>query len=109
MSTAAPRWIIDARADVLWFIMPVLTGYLCLYVNVAFGVSSFLIWWFWNVAVNGPHSYATIPRTYLDREEWRKRRTVVLASLLWLLAGPLAIGLSLRTPSMGPFISFWVF
>lgn len=109
MPAVASRWIIDARTDVGWFILPVLTGYLCLYVNVAFGVSSFLIWWFWQVAFNGPHFYATISRTYLDPEEWRTRRGVLLGSLLWLLVGPLAIAASIATRSMGPFVAFWVF
>lgn len=105
----ASRWIIDARTDLTWFILPVVTGYLCLYVNVAFGLSSFLIWWFWQLAFNGPHFYATISRTYLDREEWRTRRGVLIGSLLWFLVGPLAIAASIATRSMGPFIAFWIF
>jgi hypothetical protein len=109
VSTGAPRWIVDARTDVAWFILPVVAGYLCLYVNVAFGISSFLIWWFWQVAVNGPHFYATISRTYLDREEWRQRRALLIGSLLWFTVGPLAIWISIATRSMGPFVAFWVF
>ncbi len=108
-TTAAPRWIVDARTDLVWFVLPVVTGYLCLYVNVAFGVSSFLIWWFWQVAVNGPHFYATISRTYLDREERRERRALLLGSLAWFAVGPLAIWASIRTRSMAPFVAFWVF
>jgi hypothetical protein len=111
VSSAAAQqcWIVNAPIDIAWFILPVLTGYLCLYVNVAFGVSSFLIWWFWQVAVNGPHFYATISRTYLDREEWRHRRGLLIGSLLWFTVGPLAIWVSIQTRSMAPFIAFWVF
>ena len=106
---ATRRWIVDAPTDIVWFILPVFTGYLCLYVNVAFGVSSFLIWWFWQVAVNGPHFYATISRTYLDREEWRHRRALFVGSLGWFAVGPLAIWISIHTRSMAPFVAFWMF
>jgi hypothetical protein len=105
----AARWIVGPTTDVAWFILPVVTGYLCLYVNIAFGVSSFFIWWFWNVFTNGPHFYATISRTYLDREEWRRRGALLVGSLGWFLVGPAAIAVTIATGSMGPFLVFWFF
>jgi len=102
-------WLVGPRTDVCWFILPAIAGYLCLYVNVALGVSSFLIWWFWNLFLNGPHFWATISRTYLDRDEWRTRRPVLLRGLGWFLVGPAAIALTLATGSPGPFLAFWLF
>jgi len=105
---AAPtKWIIGPRADLAWFVLPAITGYLCLYVNVALGVSSFLIWWLWNVAMNGPHFFATLSRTYLDRDEWRERTPLLLGSLSVVLIGPLALWASIASGSALPFLGFW--
>ncbi|MBI3769907.1 MAG: hypothetical protein HY271_15650 [Deltaproteobacteria bacterium] len=105
----ASRWIIGARADLLWLMLPVLSGYLCLYVSVGLGVSSLLIWWFWNLFFNGPHFYATLSRTYLDKQEWQQRGSLLIGSLALVLVGPLAIWLSVRTASRVPFLGFWFF
>ena len=101
------KWILGLRADLACFVLPALAGYLCLYVNLALGVSSFLIWWFWNVVMNGPHFYATISRTYLDAEEWRRRTPLLLGSLLVVLIGPVALWASVAAASPLPFLAFW--
>ena len=91
MEAPSSKWIIGPGADIAFFMLPALTGYLCLYVNVGLGVSSFLIWWYWNVAFNGPHFFATLSRTYLDSQEWRERTPLLLGSLTLVLSGPLAL------------------
>lgn len=103
------RWIVDARTDVAWFIAPVLAGYLFLCANRTLGVSSFVLWWLWNVTLNGPHFWATVSRTYLDRDEWRARRALFLGSLGWVLVGPLAILASIGFATPVPFVAFWIF
>jgi hypothetical protein len=109
MKARAAHWLVGPGTDIGWFILPAVAGYLCLYVNVALGVSSFLIWWFWNVFLNGPHFWATISRTYLDREEWRTRGPILVRGLAWFLVGPAAIVLTVASGSMLPFIAFWFF
>src|SRR5262249_54985533 len=89
--TGTVNWIIDRRTDLCLLIGPAAIGYLFLFLNAGLGVSSFLIWWFWEVSLNGPHFFATISRTYLDRQEWRERGALLLGSLLWLGVGPLAL------------------
>jgi hypothetical protein len=106
---ARSRWIVGAWTDVVMVILPVIAGYLCLYAHLALGISSFLIWWFWNLTLNGPHFYATISRTYLDREEWRQRAPLLLGSLGWIFVGPVALYASLVTHSPLPFLGFWAF
>lgn len=103
------NWIVTRRVDLLCFVAPALSGYVLIYLNVDLGVSSFLLWWFWNVSVNGPHFFATISRTYLDREEWRQRGALLLGSLAFVLLGPAAIGVSLGLGSRAPFILFWLY
>jgi len=80
------RWIIGPRSDVTWFLLPALSGYLLIYLN-AVGFSSFLLWWFFNVTVNGPHFFATISRTYLDADEWRRRPALYALALEKLFPG----------------------
>jgi len=110
MTDRAPtRWLVGPGTDIAWFILPALAGYLCIYIHVGLGVSSFLIWWFWNLFLNGPHFWATISRTYLDRDEWRTRAPVLRRGLAWFLVGPTAIGLTVATGSMLPFLAFWFF
>jgi hypothetical protein len=54
-------------------------------------VPSLLIWWFWELSLNGAHFFATFSRTYLDRREWRERPALLLGSLLWIGLGPLTL------------------
>src|SRR5688572_27406073 len=49
------------------------------------------LWWLWIAAVDGPHLAATWARTYLDPAERRRRRVLLVASLLWILPGPAAL------------------
>ncbi len=102
------QWIMSPRDDAAWLILPALVGYLFIYLN-GLGVSSLTLWWFWNVSVNGPHFFATISRTYLDPEEWRQRKALLIGSLGFLLLGPAVIALCLALESRGPFLAFWLF
>lgn len=102
------QWIIGPRGDLGCFLLPAVSGYALLYLNTI-GISSFVLWWFWNVSVNGPHFFATISRTYLDREEWRERRTLLLASLGFILLGPAVIALCIALETRVPFVLFWLF
>jgi hypothetical protein len=89
----AANWIIDRRTDLLLITGPVLIGYALLFLNVALGISSFLIWWFWQATANGSHFFATYSRTYLDRQEWRDRGSLLVGSLFWIGLGPLVLAL----------------
>ena len=103
------RWIVGPIVDGAWFLLPALTGYALIYLNVVSGVSSFWLWWFWNVSVNGPHFFATVSRTYLDADVWRRQKALLIGSLGFVLLGPLAIGSSIVLRTRAPFIVFWLF
>jgi hypothetical protein len=100
------KWIVSARIDLPFFILAALTGYALLGAHLALGVSSLLLWWFWNLSMNGAHFFATLARTYLDREEWRQRPGLLLGSLALIGIGPAAIWLSLGLGSGIPFLLF---
>lgn len=108
--THAPaRWIMSPSIDVATVLLPAVTGYACLYAHAGLGISSLLIWWFWNVAFNGGHMFATLSRTYLDRDEWARRAPLLVGSLAWVLVGPVALAATLALHSPGPFLAFWAF
>ncbi|MEJ7618689.1 MAG: hypothetical protein WKF30_17360, partial [Pyrinomonadaceae bacterium] len=73
------RWVIGARADLVWFIGSVLSSYLLL-ILYAGGILPLLpMMAAWAILIDAPHVFATFSRTYFDREERRARK--------WLLAG----------------------
>jgi hypothetical protein len=49
------------------------------------------VMYFYGPLVDAPHLWATIARTYTDRDEWAQRRTLFIASLTALLLGPIVI------------------
>src|SRR5262245_60549455 len=83
------RWITSWRYDLQWYLAPCLLSYLILWLNLGLGIGYAALWWTWTLVFDGPHVFGTINRTYLDREEWSARRSLLLRSLLWFLPGPL--------------------
>lgn len=104
--TISVRWITNRNCDLLCYIGAAATGYLLIYANLRLGISALWLWWFWIVAVDGPHVFATLSRTYLDSEEWRQRPGLLLGSLLWFVVGPIFFTVSLISHSLQPFLLF---
>ena len=90
-SAISLRWIIGARDDLVWFIGSVATSYalFALYVAGLLPLVPMMVGW--AVLVDAPHVFATFSRTYFDREERRARQRLLVGSLLFFLAGPLAV------------------
>src|SRR5688572_26296007 len=88
------RWIDRPATDLPWFILSALAGWAVLGLYLGLGVGPAVLYWVWILALDGPHLFATLARTYLDREEWRVRRRLLLGSLSWVLlpAGTLLYG-----------------
>lgn len=86
-----PGWIIGQRGDLLWLVGAPLWG-LLLWLGFARGHLALVPAWFaWVVLTNGPHFFATYTRTYLVRDEWRRRGGLLAASLALFLLGPLLL------------------
>lgn len=96
-------WISSARYDgVFFFGAAVLAGTLVLVAPVLVVP----MWWLWLGLVDGPHFVATWTRTYLDPYERRTRGRLLLGSLVFLLPGFAALGLSKVLGSATPFDLF---
>lgn len=102
------RWITSRNFDLSLYIGACVTGYFLIYLNVALGVSALLLWWIWIVAVDGPHVFATISRTYLDAEERVRRKRLLIASLGWFLIGPACVVAGILTGTPMIFFTFLV-
>ncbi len=85
------RWIIGARDDLVWIIGSVASSYL-LYALYVGGVVPLLpMVALWAVLIDAPHVFATLSRTYFDREERRARKRLLLGSLLFFAVGPVMV------------------
>ena len=109
---ASPRlrwsWLWGQRTDLLWNLLPFWLGFVFLAAvyltagpgpavakqmwNVSLGGHSVhvmsLILFLYGPLVDAPHLWATVARTYTDREEWATRRRLFLVSLLAFAIGP---------------------
>src|SRR5215467_10510787 len=90
-----PRWIVSPRYDLTWFFGGALVSVLVLGLYFAAGIPIVLLWWAWLLAFDGPHIGAAFTRTYLDAEEWRTRRRLLLMSLVSFAIGPIFLILNL--------------
>lgn len=87
-------WIADPWTDLCWFIGGALAGYGLFFLHAGLQWDMLKVWVVWYVFVDAPHFFGTHARTYLDREEFRRRRLLLLGSLGWLVVGPVLILLS---------------
>ncbi|MDX1984997.1 MAG: hypothetical protein SFV51_32295 [Bryobacteraceae bacterium] len=86
------NWIISRPVDLTLVIGSALAGYFYLLLNVTFAVPITYLWWFWSVGFDGTHIFATVSRTYLDREERRRNGPLLWGSLIAFFSlGPLMV------------------
>jgi hypothetical protein len=85
------RWIISARADLVWFIGSVVSSYvlLLLYVNGILPLVPMVA--AWAILIDAPHVFGTLSRTYFDRAERQNRARLLWGSLLFFAVGPLMV------------------
>jgi uncharacterized membrane protein len=85
------RWIINAREDLIWFIGSVAASYalLVLYVTGVLPLIPMVAGW--AILIDAPHVFGTFSRTYFDKSEWKRRKRLMLGSLLFFVIGPLMV------------------
>jgi hypothetical protein len=103
------RWIVNAPTDLLLFIGSALAGYLYIFLNVGIGIPIFYLFLIWSLGFDGPHIFATVSRTYLDREERRQRSRLFISSLIFFFAfGPALVLLKLK-PLLLLIVATWAY
>lgn len=106
---ARAGWLVDRRHDLISTVGGLAASLALLGLHIWGGVSSLVLWWAWVLALDGPHLFATVSRTYLDAREWRTRRRLLLGSLAWFASGPLMFGVSAVLGTKLPFVLFLTF
>lgn len=98
-TTAGRTWVVSQPYDLAWFFGGAAASLAMLGLYLL-GVPIVVLWWAWILGFDGPHIAAAFTRTYLDREEWSRRRGLLVASLLAFGVGPLFLlaGWALRSP-----------
>jgi hypothetical protein len=120
MTTATPEsfmprvrwsWLWTQKRDLVWNLLPFWLGLALvalLYATRSVGPTADNPMWSFSIAgrefqvmtlmllfygplVDAPHLWATIARTYTDREEWAARRRLFIGSLLAFAIGPIVI------------------
>lgn len=126
--SSSPRvrwtWLWSARSDVMWNFLPFALGFVLigiLYASRNLGGADHspmlnfmigghpvhltaLMMYLYGPLVDAPHLWATVARTYTDKEEWATRRRLFIGSLVWFVIGPIVILLphGLRALSLLP-------
>jgi hypothetical protein len=104
--TIRARWIVSRRFDLGWFFAGAVVSLAVVGLYFGVGLPILVLWWTWLLAFDGPHIAAAFTRTYLDREEWRTRRSVLLRGLLVFAVGPVLLLFGLAIGSAQPFQLF---
>src|SRR5262245_37439761 len=102
---AAPRWIVSRSFDLTLFFGGAALSLLALAL-FALGAPIVALWWIWLLAFDGPHIGAAFTRTYLDRQEWRRRPGLLIGSLLTFALGPVFLLIGVLSGSDDPFLLF---
>jgi hypothetical protein len=115
------RWgfIHSASTDLTWYIGSSLAGWLYVVLVLALGrgladplrdpiaridflgasvsvTLGLLVVGSWAILIDAPHVFATLARTWLDPDEWRSRRSILLGSTVWFALGPALV--------LGPYV-----
>src|ERR1041385_1019470 len=85
------RWIINARADLVWLIGSVASSYLLLFLYVRGIIPLVPMVAAWAILIDAPHVFGTFSRTYFDRTERQNRPRLLWGSLLFFLVGPVMV------------------
>src|ERR1044071_9690176 len=85
------RWIINARADLVWLIGSVASSYLLLFLYVRGIVPLVPMVAAWAILIDAPHVFGTFSRTYFDRTERQNRPRLLLGSLAFFVVGPFMV------------------
>jgi hypothetical protein len=99
-------WVIDRTNDAAFLIGGALVAFAFLAAHAVLGVAAVTIYVVWVLAIDGPHVFATISRTYLDAEERRSRTRLLRGSLAFFAFGPAAVGAAIALGTRLPYDLF---
>ncbi len=117
----AVNWIVGRYTDLFCFIGAAILGYVMFFLHAGLAMNMVTVWFFWYMILDSPHFFGTYARTYLDKEEWRDRRRLLVGSIGLLAIGPVIFAICsilysmnvgwYKTPYLGlvAFVSIWAY
>ncbi|HZS48718.1 MAG TPA: hypothetical protein VFC63_26840 [Blastocatellia bacterium] len=91
-----PKWIMTRNKDLFWFIGSAGFGYAFLLLYSVAHVSLAILIPIWAIVFDETHNFATISRTYFDKEELKRRGRLLWWSIAaFIVAGPAIIAAGL--------------
>jgi hypothetical protein len=81
-------YIFGPRTDYVVSIGGMLAGFALFFMFLVLGWNVLWVWFVWVVTLDTPHFFASYFRTYLDKEERRQSRRLLVGSLSIFLLGP---------------------
>jgi len=90
-SRFSTQWIVGQRVDLIAFIGGALAGYMVFFMHAGLHWDMKVIYLLFIMLLDTPHFFGTYLRTYLDRQEFKARRPLLLGSLIWLFSGPIVL------------------
>jgi hypothetical protein len=81
-------WIFGPHTDLIVSIGGMLAGFSLFFMFTVLGWDVLLVWLVWVVTLDTPHFFASYFRTYLDKEERRTSRRLLIGTLSVFLIGP---------------------
>ena len=107
-SDAPPQlvWVIDRTSDLTFLIGGAVLAFAFLVALVAFGVAAVTLYVVWILAIDGPHVFATVSRTYLDAGERRARARLLVGSLAFFALGPATVVTAMLAGHRAPYDVF---
>jgi hypothetical protein len=104
-----PAWILGRTSDLAFLVGGVLVAWALLAAHLFLGVAAVTIYVVWILAVDGPHVFATLSRTYLDRGERAARAPLLRGSLGFFALGPASVALAILLGRRTPYDVFLAF
>jgi hypothetical protein len=105
----APAWTIGRTGDLTCLIGGALVAYGLLAAHLFLGVAAVTIYVTRVLTIDGPHVFATLSRTYLDKGERAARGTLLRWSLCFFALGPASVGLAVLPGRRLPYDLFLTF
>jgi hypothetical protein len=103
------RWIISRGIDLTLINGSAVAGYLYLILFTALHVPASWLWWVWSIGFDGTHIFATVSRTFLDREARARHRALLYCSVAFFFTLGPALVLTGLKPLLYLLVGTWAY
>jgi hypothetical protein len=103
------RWIVSRGVDLTLINGSAVAGYLYLLLFAAVHIPATWLWWVWSIGFDGTHIFATVSRTFLDREARVRHRALFYGSVAFFFTLGPALVLAGLKPLLYLLVGTWAY